>query len=57
MILSFFSLVCLICVSFVFGLLTCLYLISQISESEDLNCQSEPEVKIGYKRNTIINNK
>jgi len=57
MILSFFSLVCLICVSFVFGLLTCLYLISQISEGEDLNCQSEPEVKIGYKRNTINNNK
>jgi len=57
MTISLLSIVCLICLSFFFGLFTCLYLFSQISKNDDVKYEFEPEIKIGYKRNTIKNNK
>ncbi len=57
MTISLLSIVCLICLSFFLGLFTCLYLFSQISKNDDVKYEFEPEIKIGYKRNTIKNNK
>ncbi len=53
MIVTFFSIFCLICLSFLTGLFTCLYIISQLNLREDVDCKFEPEIKIGYKRSSV----
>jgi len=56
MVVTFFSIGCLICLSFFTGLFTCFYIITQIVENEEVECEFEPEIKIGYKRHVISNN-
>lgn len=55
MVVTFFSIGCLICLSFFTGLFTCLYIITQIDSKQETEYEFslEPEFKIGYKRNAV----
>ncbi len=53
MVVTFFSIGCLVFLSFLIGLFTFFYISSQLSHKEDINCQLETNSKIGYKRNSI----
>jgi hypothetical protein len=56
MIVSLFSIGCLVLLSFLTGFFTFLYISSQLNQEEEIHCQFGPESKIGYKRNSINNN-
>ncbi len=53
MIVTFFSIGCLICLSFLTGLFAFAYLRSQLNYEDEKKCYFEPENKIGYKRKSI----
>ncbi len=53
MVVTFFSIGCLVFLSFLTGFFTFLYISSQLSQQEEIKCEFDPERKIGYKRNTI----
>ena len=53
MVISFFSIGCLVCFSFLTGVFTFLYISSQLNQIEKEKCEFESEIKIGYKRNSI----
>jgi len=53
MVVTFFSIGCLVVLSFLTGLFAFLYISCQLSQKEDISYQLETDSKIGYKRNSI----
>lgn len=56
MIVTFFSIGCLIFLSFLTGFFTFFYISSQLKHKDNIKCNFQIEDKIGYRRSSINNN-